>query len=302
MKILITGANGMLAQAVRGKFDDGENELVLTDSKELDITNREAVLNEVAEIRPEVLINCAAYTNVDGAELNEDLARKVNADGPRNLAEACAASDVILVHVSTDYVFGGDKPEGEYSEDDEKAPKSVYGVTKLEGEEAITESGCKYYIFRTAWLYGEGKNFVRTMLGAAFGQIEKGAEVAKVSVVDDQWGSPTYTEDLAEMVKEAVDLKIPFGIYNATDLGNTNWAEFTEKIYEIAGVPAEVEKISSEEYERRANEKAAAEGVERKVAPRPKNSQLSKDKLVKAGVKVPRWEDSLKSYLAKEMV
>ena len=164
MKILITGANGMLAKEVKEKFSEG-NELILTDVAELDITNEKAVLDFVTEIKPDYIINCAAFTAVDKAEENKELAYKINAIGPKNLAIAANENDAIIMHVSTDYVFGGDKPvEEDYKEDDEKNPQAVYGTTKLEGEKLIEENCSRYYIFRTAWLYGEGRNFVRTML------------------------------------------------------------------------------------------------------------------------------------------
>lgn len=181
MKILITGANGMLAQAIKSRFAAG-NELILTDANELDITDFSAVQDYVTAHQPGLIVNCAAYTAVDKAEEQPEPAKRVNADGPKNLAIAAKANNSILVHISTDYVFGGNKPITEtYSEDDGKAPTSVYGKTKLAGEGNIINNCDRYYIFRTAWLYGEGKNFVRTML-----------ELAKthdaVKVVNDQHG------------------------------------------------------------------------------------------------------------------
>lgn len=285
MKILITGANGMLAQAVKEKFE-AENELFLTDASELDITNLDAVKVAVNEIKPELIINCAAYTNVDGAEENKEICRRVNADGPTNLAIAAKSVDATLVHISTDYVFGGMKPiEEEYSEDDEKAPESVYGVTKLAGEEGIINNTDKYYIFRTAWLYGlGGKNFVKTMLTV-------GKERDEVTVVADQHGSPTYTEDLTNFIYEAVMKRIPYGIYNATDDGYTTWFDFTKKIYELAGLTTKVIPISTEEYVKNAN---------KTVAKRPFNSKMSKTKLKNAGIHVPKWEESLAKYMKKE--
>ena len=374
MKILITGAKGMLAQAVRERFltapDGSANELILTDvtvddadkvasgsngetsspngqttpakisRRALDITDAEAVTQLITEVRPDVIINCAAYTNVDGAEQAEALAEKVNAVGPENLAKAAAQvkaqehdtanednslevrnQGAILVHISTDYVFGGAKPVQDtdteltaepekytYSEDDEKNPQSVYGKTKLKGEEAIAANTEKYYIFRTAWLYGRGgKNFVETMIGAAEKQIENRDNLAekaensatKVSVVDDQHGSPTLTDDLTDIIYQAVYSQIPFGIYNATNEGFTTWAEFTRKIYELTGIDCEVKGISTAEYEAEATRKAAEKGEKRIVAPRPLNSQMSKDKLRTAGVTVPEWQDALKRYLTE---
>lgn len=285
MKILITGANGMLAQAVKEKSKE-QNELILTDANELDITDRDAVLSAIQKIKPELIINCAAYTNVDGAEENAKLCKKVNADGPANLAIAAQKVGATLVHISTDYVFGGKKPTSEvYKEDDEKSPESVYGITKLAGEEGIAKNTDKYYIFRTAWLYGlGGKNFVKTML-------KVGKERDEVSVVSDQHGSPTYTEDLTNFIFEAIAKKIPYGIYNATDDGYTTWADFTKKIFELAGLNTKVNPISTEEYMKNAN---------KTVAKRPLNSKMSKEKLKNVGIFVPRWEDSLEKYLKKE--
>ncbi len=285
MNILITGANGMLAQAVKERFKE-KNQLVLTDANELDITDLDAVKVAVNEIKPELIINCAAYTNVDSAEENEEICRRVNTDGPTNLAIAAKDIDAVLVHVSTDYVFGGMKPiEEEYSEDDEKTPESVYGATKLAGEEGIINNTDKYYIFRTAWLYGlGGKNFVKTMLTV-------GKECDEVTVVADQHGSPTYTEDLTNFIYEAVMKKIPYGIYNATDDGYTTWFDFTKKIYELAGLTTKVIPISTEEYIKNAN---------KTVAKRPFNSKMSKTKLKNTGIYVPKWEESLAKYMKKE--
>ena len=316
MKILITGAKGMLAQAVRERFlrdaEGEENELILTDvvpgeiqvsrgetieeiaTIGLDITDFEAVKRVVSEVRPELIINCAAYTNVDAAELDKELAEKINADGPANLAKMAREANAVLVHISTDYVFGGAKPVTEqYSEDDPKEPKSVYGITKLHGEEKIAENTERFYIFRTAWLYGQGHNFVRTMLKA-------GRSNNEVTVVNDQHGSPTYAEDLADIICQAVSKNIPFGIYNATNLGFTTWAEFTEEIYRQAGVPCKVIGVSSEEYEDQAMTRAAKEGKEYRVAPRPKNSQMSKQKLLDTGVVIREWDEALAEYLKDE--
>lgn len=309
----------MLAQAVRERFSD--NELILTDVTEgegvskLDITDAEGVKKFVQDARPEAIINCAAYTNVDGAEENGALAEKINAAGPENLAKAAAEIGALLIHISTDYVFGGGLDiASAYSEDDAKAPDTVYGKTKLKGEEGIVENCVKYYIFRTAWLYGNGgKNFVDTMLlvgrsassadtlltqrtssaprSAAPASSHSIPTESIVTVVCDQHGSPTYAKDLADVIYQAVTMEIPYGIYNATNEGFTTWAEFTEKIYELAKVNCKVQGISSAEYEAKNT---------RKTAPRPKNSQMSKEKLTAAGVKIRSWEEALRDYLRKE--
>lgn len=278
MKILITGANGMLANAVREEFKS--EEIICTDVAELDITNEENVNEFVEKIKPDYIINCAAYTAVDKAEENEELAYKINAIGPKNLAVAAKDNNATLVHISTDYVFGGDKPvEEDYSEEDEKNPQSVYGTTKLAGEKFIEENCSKYYIFRTAWLYGEGNNFVRTMLKLA-------QERDEVKVVNDQHGSPTYAVDLASIIHQAIDKKIPFGVYNSTNIGYTTWYDFTKMIYQMKNVNCKVIPVTSEEFKSRAK--------------RPKNSQMSKDKLLKNGIVIPKYEDALKRYLEKE--
>ena len=285
MKILITGANGMLAKEIKEKFAQG-NELILTDVAELDITNREAVMKYVEEKKPELIINCAAFTAVDKAEEAGEIVEKINADGPGNLAKAAKATDSVLVHVSTDYVFGGDLDvEKDYKEDDPKKPVTAYGITKLHGEEQIQENTDKYYIFRTAWLYGiGGNNFVKTML-------KLGEDRDELSVVADQHGSPTYAKDLSEIIYQSVTNKIPYGIYNSTNEGYTTWYDFTKAIFEYTGTICKVNPVTTEEY---------IEMMKVTQAKRPKNSQMSKEKLQKAGIEVPQWEDGLKRYLKEE--
>lgn len=278
MKILITGANGMLAKAVRNELK--EEELICTDVAELDITNLEGVQELVSNIKPDLIINCAAYTAVDKAEEQEELAYKINAIGPKNLAIASKENGATLVHISTDYVFGGNKPvEQDYSEEDEKKPQAVYGTTKLAGEKFIEENCSNYYIFRTAWLYGEGNNFVRTMINLAKDRNE-------VSVVNDQHGSPTYAVDLASIIHQAINKKIPYGAYNATNIGYTTWYDLTKKIYEIKNINCKVKPVTSEEFIR--------------AAKRPFNSQMSKEKLLKNGIIIPTYEEALRRYLATE--
>ena len=278
MKILITGANGMLAKAVRNEFS--MDELILTDVEDLDITNLEAVKKYVSSVKPELIINCAAYTAVDKAEDEEELAYKINAIGPKNLAIVAKENDCILVHVSTDYVFGGDRDVSlDYCEDDEKNPQVVYGTTKLQGEKFIEENCSRFYIFRTAWLYGEGKNFVRTMISLSETHDE-------LNVVNDQHGSPTYAVDLASIIHQAIEKSIPFGIYNSTNLGYTTWYEFTKKIFEIKNINCNVIPVTSEEFASKAK--------------RPKNSQMSKKKLLDCGIVIPEYEDALRRYLENE--
>lgn len=278
MKILITGANGMLAKAVKEELK--ENELVCTDVEELDITNLDAVRLYTKKVKPDYIINCAAYTAVDKAEEQEELVYKINAIGPKNLAIATQENNAVLVHISTDYVFGGDKDTSkDYNEDDKKNPQAVYGKTKLAGEKFIEENCKKFYIFRTAWLYGEGHNFVRTMINLS-------KEHDEVKVVNDQHGSPTYAVDLASIIHQAMEKQIPFGVYNSTNMGYTTWYDFTKMIYDLEGINCKVTPVTSEEF--------------KSAAKRPKNSQMSKSKLLKYGIKIPTYEDALKRYLKTE--
>lgn len=285
MKILITGANGMLAKSVREKLSEG-NELICTDVNELDITDESAVLKKVEEIKPEYIINCAAYTAVDKAEDVYDLADKINADGPGNLAKAAKAVDAVLIHISTDYVFNGDLDISKsYVETDQVGPVTVYGKTKLHGEEEVQKNTDKFYIFRTAWLYGDGNNFVRTML-------KLGTTKDEINVVSDQHGSPTYAEDLANIIKQAIEKKIPYGIYHTTNQGFTTWYEFTKKIFELANISCKVNPVTTEKY---------IEIMKVKQAKRPFNSKLSKEKILSQGVEIPTWEEGLKRYLDIEL-
>lgn len=278
MKILITGANGMLAKAVKEELK--ENELVCTDVEELDITNLDAVRLYTKKVKPDYIINCAAYTAVDKAEEQEELVYKINAIGPKNLAIAAQENNAVLVHISTDYVFGGDKDTSkDYNEDDKKNPQAVYGKTKLAGEKFIEENCKNFYIFRTAWLYGEGYNFVRTMINLS-------KEHDEVKVVNDQHGSPTYAVDLASIIHQAMEKQIPFGVYNSTNMGYTTWYDFTKMIYDLEGINCKVTPVTSEEF--------------KSAAKRPKNSQMSKSKLLKYGIKIPTYEDALKRYLKTE--
>ena len=285
MKILITGANGMLAKSVREKLSEG-NELICTDVNEIDITDESAVLKKVEEIKPEYIINCAAYTAVDKAEDVYDLADKINADGPGNLAKAAKAVDAVLIHISTDYVFNGDLDLSKsYVETDQVGPVTVYGKTKLHGEEEVQKNTDKFYIFRTAWLYGDGNNFVRTML-------KLGTTKDEINVVSDQHGSPTYAEDLANIIKQAIEKKIPYGIYHTTNQGFTTWYEFTKKIFELANISCKVNPVTTEKY---------IEIMKVKQAKRPFNSKLSKEKILSQGIEIPTWEEGLKRYLDIEL-
>ena len=282
MKILITGANGMLAKEVKEKFEKG-NEIIATDVAELDITDEKAVMEYINNLKPEYIINCAAYTAVDKAEENYELADKINGDGPANLAKAAKVAGAKLVHISTDYVFGGELDTSkDYKEDDPKAPVTAYGKTKLRGEEEIEKNMEEYYIFRTAWLYGVGgNNFVKTMT-------KLGTTRDEINVVSDLLGSPTYAKDLSNIIYQAINKKIPYGIYNATNQGYTTWYEFTKEILKEQGIQCKVNPVTTEEY---------IEMMKITQAKRPFNSQMSKDKLLNLGIEIPEWKDGLKRYL-----
>ena len=239
-KIIVTGCNGQLGKAVNEYYkDSNEYELVNTDVAELDITNIEAVMKFVGDVKPYAIINCAAHTNVNACETQEDLAFKINAIGPRNLAIASKEFGAKLIHISTDYVFAGDN-DHPYREYDEVAPQSAYGRTKLQGERFVQQFADKYFIVRTAWLYGDGKNFVKTMRSLA-------KTNDTVRVVGDQIGSPTSASELAK----AIGVLLPsdnYGIFHGTCEGVCSWADFTEEFYRLAGLTTKVEHITTDEY------------------------------------------------------
>ncbi len=244
-KILVTGCNGQLGRAIRAEYAREDVEFINTDVMEqvgvtaLDISDIEAVLTLVRKTRPDVIINCAAHTNVDACEKEWDAAYRINAIGPRNLSIAATEVDAKMIHVSTDYVFEGNGTRP-YTEFDAPNPVSAYGKTKLEGELFVKAFSKKYFIFRTAWLYGDGKNFVKTMLRLAETHDE-------VSVVCDQQGSPTSAVELARAIHyfEATE---NYGVFHATCEGDTNWADFTEAIFARAGKAVKVKHVTSEQY------------------------------------------------------
>lgn len=239
-KLLVTGANGQLGREISNMYEKRDGiEVVRTDVGELDITDVDATVKMVKEVKPYAIINCAAYTAVDKCETDVDLAYKINAIGPRNLSIASSETGAKLVHVSTDYVFKGDgtKP---YIEFDTPNPNSMYGTTKLAGEKFVQEFSDKHFIIRTAWLYGDGKNFVKTMLRLA----QNGPEV---NVVGDQIGSPTSTKVLADII-ETLMWTDNYGLFHGTCEGTCSWADFTEEIFKLAGKDTKVNHITSEEY------------------------------------------------------
>lgn len=239
-KIIVTGCNGQLGRAVNEFYkNDPEISFVNTDVDELDITDIDAVLKLVREVQPYAIINCAAFTAVDACETQYEKAFAINAIGPRNLAIAARETGAKLMHISTDYVFDG-KGTKPYVETDVTAPASAYGSTKLAGEKFVEQFAEKYFILRTAWLYGDGKNFAKTML--------KLAETHDVvRVVNDQFGSPTSTVELTKAIA-ALLFTDNYGIFHATCEGSCSWADFAAEIFRLAGKQTKVEGISTEEY------------------------------------------------------
>ncbi|MDD6305116.1 dTDP-4-dehydrorhamnose reductase [Thermoguttaceae bacterium LCP21S3_D4] len=244
-KILVTGCNGQLGRAIRKEYAASDVEFINTDVVEgegvvsLDITDVEAVLKLVRAEKPDVIINCAAHTNVDKCEEQWDLAYKINAIGPRNLSIAATEVDAKMIHVSTDYVFEGNGTRP-YTEFDAPNPVSAYGKTKLEGENFVKEFAKKHFILRTAWLYGDGKNFVKTMLALAENHDE-------LNVVCDQVGTPTSAVELAKMIHYLEGTE-NYGTFHATCEGDTNWADFAEAIFKRAGKNVKVNHVTSKQY------------------------------------------------------
>ena len=284
-KILVTGCNGQLGRVIRNEYANEDVTFINTDVVEgdgvvaLDITDIDAVLSLVRETKPEVIINCAAHTNVDGCEKEWDLAYKINAIGPRNLSIAASEVDAKMIHVSTDYVFEGNGSRP-YTEFDAPNPVSAYGKTKLEGEKFVQQFAKKFFIFRTAWLYGDGKNFVKTMLRLSETHQE-------VSVVCDQLGSPTSAVELARAIKHFESTE-NYGVFHATCEGDTNWADFTEEIFTRTGKSTKVNHVTSEQY---AQMNPAS-------AKRPAYSILDNYMMkLTSDYKMADWKDALDEYL-----
>lgn len=279
MRVLVTGGNGQLGTALGDVLKS--EEVLLTDTDTMDITNPAQIEKVFAEVRPDFLVHGAAYTDVDGCEKNPDLAKSVNSNGTANLAEACRKNNCAMIYISTDYVFNGTKKEP-YTEDNKPNPKSVYGETKLVGEEA-TKKVSRWYVLRTSWLYGEGKNFVRTMLSLS-------EKMDEIKIVSDQFGRPTWANDLAKAIYDVVKNRPESGIYHVTGDGPIiSWADFTKKIFEITGKNTKVIPISTAEY--------LSDKTDRKIAPRPAYSALDLAKSKNAGIYISAWGSSLTKYL-----
>lgn len=301
MNILITGANGQLGNEMRIIAKDSADDYIFTDVNQvegvetvfLDITDLDAVRRMVAEHQIKVVVNCAAYTNVDAAETNEALAEKLNAEAPENLAKAMKEVDGLLIQISTDYVFGKEPYNVPCKEDQKGTPTGVYGLTKLHGEQRIVTTGCDYVIIRTAWLYSEfGKNFCKTMMQLT-------ASKPQLKVVFDQVGTPTYALDLAEAIgvvindykKEASNSRLSplnyskTGVYHYSNEGVCSWYDFTRMIAEYNGTTdCDVQPCHSDEFP--------------SPVKRPSYSVLDKTKIKEVfGVAVPYWTDSLRKCI-----
>ncbi|MDF1498574.1 MAG: dTDP-4-dehydrorhamnose reductase [Patescibacteria group bacterium] len=271
MKILILGYKGMLGSELVEVFRDG-NDLILWDKDQIDITKREDVMQKIGQLKPDIVINAAAYTAVDKAESEKDLVYKVNGCAVGFLSTICKEIDALFVHFSTDYVFDGENHLG-YKEDHLYKPINMYGKSKALGEKMILDIKPRFYLIRTSWLFGKyGKNFVETMIRLA-------EERKDLKVVNDQFGSPTYAKDLSEKVKDLIESEKPYGIYHITNSESCNWYEFALKIFKLSRLKPNIKPVSSEEFPTPAK--------------RPTYSMLVNSKLPQ----MRSWEDALKDYL-----
>ncbi len=275
-KLIVTGCNGQLGRAVNKIYaGQDEYELVNTDVGELDITDVDKVLAFARQVQPYAIINCAAHTAVDACETQGDLAYRINAIGPRNLSIAARETGAKLVHISTDYVFDG-QGKRPYTEFDKTGPQGMYGITKLAGENFVRDFADRYFIIRTAWLYGDGKNFVKTMLNLS-------ETHDTVRVVRDQVGSPTSAMELARAIAYLLPTE-NYGLFHGTCEGDCSWADFAEEIFRKAGKTTHVEGITTEEYNA--------------PAPRPAYSILDNYMLrLTSDFQFAEWHDALTEYM-----
>lgn len=281
MKILVTGVKGQLGYDVVQEGESRSLDMFGTDVYNMDITNAGQVKQVIEAYKPDAVIHCAAYTAVDAAEDNQELCRKINVDGTRNIAEVCKDMDIPMMYFSTDYIFDG-QGENFWKEDDLKKPLNVYGQTKYEGELVVQELVKKYFILRISWVFGvNGNNFIKTMLRV-------GPQRGEVGVVADQIGSPTYTYDLAKLVIDMIQTD-KYGAYHVTNEGICSWYEFACEIFKQAGLDVKVNPLTTAEYPAKAT--------------RPFNSRMSKDKLINAGFeRLPSWQDALSHYLKQTII
>ena len=296
MKVLVTGTSGQLGYDVMMELARRGHEGIGADRSDsdadfehviLDITDVKKVSEVINEVKPDAIIHCAAWTNVDGAEdpNNRDVVMAVNVEGTKNLAEAAKKVDAKFMYISTDYVFNGQGERPWEPDDKDYAPLNVYGESKLKGELEVSRILDKYFIVRIAWVFGKnGNNFIKTM-------IKVGETHSEVEVVSDQIGTPTYTFDLARLLVDMIETD-KYGYYHATNEGGyISWADFAEEIYKDANMNVQVTAVSTEDYEKKAG---------KTVAKRPFNSRLDKVKLKEAGFEpLPDWRDAVKRYIAE---
>ena len=277
--ILLTGGNGQLGTELRKLLDEKGWDYISTDADVLDITDAEKTMEYITDLKPELIYHCAAYTAVDKAEdEGKELDEKINVEGTRNVAKAAKAAGSKLVYISTDYVFDGTRKDGMYQVDDTTNPQSEYGRTKLLGEQAVQEVMEDYYIIRTSWVFGiYGHNFVYTM--------QRLAETHKqLTVVNDQYGRPTWTRTLAEFMTFVIENGAPFGVYHLSNENSCSWFEFAKEILKDTDV--EVLPVTSEEYPQKAK--------------RPQYSVMDLSKAKELGFAIPTWQEALEHFLKLE--
>lgn len=269
-KILVTGAKGMLGQDLCPIFEDEGYEVIEAGHQDLDITDYDKAKAFIEKIAPQIIVHCAGYTNVDKAEEEPELAHLVNGIGTENLAKICGEKDILMVYISTDYVFDGES-EKAYTPKDKTNPLSVYGKTKLEGENAVQKYCKKFYIARTSWLYGHhGKNFVETMLSLK--------DNSEIKVVNDQKGCPTWTVDLSYGIMELIEENYDYGIYHVCGSGETTWYGFAHEIFNVAREKVNLKPCTTKDFPRPAH--------------RPQNSVMENQEICRD------WKSALREYIA----
>lgn len=278
MKVLVTGVKGQLGYDVVKELEKRKHNAIGIDVDEMDITDKKAVERVLADVNPDVVIHCAAYTAVDAAEDNIELCKKINVDGTENIAAMCKKIGCKMVYISTDYVFDGEG-ENAFEPDQETAPLNVYGLTKFQGEEVVKRYLEKYFIVRISWVFGiNGNNFVKKVL-------QLGKERKEINVVNDQIGSPTYTFDLSTLLVDMIETE-KYGVYHATNEGICSFYEFACEIFRQAGLEVKVNPVDSSVFPAKAK--------------RPHNSRMSKDKLKENGFQpLPAWQEAVSHYLGE---
>lgn len=277
MKVFVTGVKGQLGYDVVNELEKRGHTAIGVDIEDLDITDAAAVEKMITEAAPEAVIHCAAWTAVDAAEDNEEKCRQVNVNGTENIAKVCKKLNCKMMYISTDYIFDGKGTRPWEPDDPVTTPLNVYGQTKYEGELAVRNNVEKFFIVRIAWVFGKGKNFIKTMLNL-------GKTHDHLTVVNDQYGTPTYTYDLARLLVDMIETD-KYGNYHATNEGGyITWYDFACEIFRQAGMDVDVEPVSSAQYAAKAK--------------RPENSRMNKQKLADNGFELlPDWKDALRRYL-----